>query len=312
MKNINLVLLICVLIKFTISSAQHNDTATKQRWNSTAFDAIKIGFQTIPGDVKEMGLTLKRDWKKVSIMTAGVAGLILVDKHTTSFYQDKIEPKITYSIPDISPKIYAKSGTTLWPLQKNDTYIFYSLAGLYTGSVLANYKKGQTAVINSVKASAYSVILTQLTLKTLVGRLRPDPTLSDGIAKSPYTTNPYNFGFFHIPSLDSKSFGTSFPSFHTTLYVTIAQVMAMEFNNYWIPYGIVSLIFFSDIKGHHHWISDMVAGGLIGGLIGTAVVKSTRKFNEKKNKLGINSSFNFQLTPSIARNYTGINFVGQF
>jgi hypothetical protein len=279
-----------------------------------SWEEIKNSVLTVPGDFKEMGHSLKKDWKKTAICAGGVAGLILTDKFTTTFYQDQIETRIKYSLPNISPK--AKFGTEqpVWPFQKNDTYIIYSIGGLYLGSVISNYDVGQRASLNTFKAASYSILISHLILKPITGRLRPDPTLSNGIdAELPYTNNPFNFGNFNKPTLGSKSFGTSFPSFHSTVYVAIAQVMAMEFNNYWIPYGIVSFIFLSDIKGHHHWISDMVTGGLIGGLIGASIVKSSRKFAEKKKIVNQQnkSSVNFELLPSISPNFTGISLIGK-
>ena len=62
--------------------------------------------------------------------------------------------------------------------------------------------------------------------------------------------------------------GSALPSMHATTYFALAKVIQMEYNNYWIPYGIMSVVFLNRIDGHQHWFSDMVVGGLVGTLIG--------------------------------------------
>ncbi len=260
------------------SFCQEYDTIKKSR-SQTTFGVIKKSFSTVPQDFKQMGLELSKNWKKTSLFVGGVASLVLVDKYTTEFYQDKIESKVVYSLPNISPKIINSNGTDVWPFQKNDVYIVYPIVGLYGFSLVSNNEKGQLVSANCVKALSYSYLITQLTLKSLIGRLRPDPSLSDGIVSDPFTNSPFKFGNFHRPFFKGNQYGTAMPSFHTTAYTAVAQVLAMEFNNYWIPYSVISFIFFSDIKGHRHWISDMVAGSLVGAVIGTAIVKSSRKYN---------------------------------
>jgi membrane-associated phospholipid phosphatase len=172
------------------------------------------------------------------------------------------------------------------------------------------------AALNSMKALAYSYLITQVTLKAVFARRRPDLTLSDGKpAKLPYTDDPYDFFKFRRINFGTGGNSSSFPSMHATAYFAVAKVMAMEFHNYWIPYGTVAFIFFADVDAHQHWVGDMVAGGLLGTVIGQGIVMSSRLFEKRqgeKKKLGDTeikrpkSSFNYQILPAISSSMTGV------
>ncbi|MFI2743114.1 phosphatase PAP2 family protein [Zhouia sp. PK063] len=317
MKSNKHILLVLILLFINhLSFSQTNDsinTFQKKSRFKTSIDVIKNSVISIPGDFSQMGHILSDDWGKTAIYVGSIAGLIAVDKYTTQFYQDNIETAIDYSLPKISPK-----GKSFPLLEGNDAYITYSLLGIYGGSIIANSSKGQRAAINSFKALSYSFVISHLALKSIFGRKRPDLTLSDGNPPEyPYTSNPLEFGHMHPPVFDRDQFGTSFPSLHATAYFAVAKVLAMEFNNYWIPYTLTSVVFFADIKGHKHWVSDLVAGGLIGTLIGKAIVTSSRKLLDKQ-KAGIDpelsqaNKIKFQLIPQISGNMVGLHLVGTF
>jgi hypothetical protein len=318
MKKIVILCIICILNnKLNYCFSQDNDTSIALKsWNHTAKDVLKTSVLSVPLDFKIMWDEVTKKWKKTAIITAGITALVFVDNYTTKFYQDEIETRIKYSLPNITLNIPFGNGKNLWPLNKNDSYIGYSILGLYAGSLIANYKTGQRASINSIKSLAYSVLISQMILKPLIGRQRPNPKLSNNkIPKFPFSNNHLNFGNLHWPNINPNPYGTGMPSFHSTAYFTVAQVMAMEFNNYWIPYSVVGLIFLSDIKSHRHWISDMIAGGFVGGLIGTAVVKGSRLYEaKKKNKINgtDNSNIDFKVIPNLSRNFTGLHLIGTF
>ncbi|MGS2738273.1 phosphatase PAP2 family protein [Sinomicrobium sp. M5D2P17] len=277
---------------------------------------LKNSILSVPGDFNEMGHNISDDWGKTAIYAGGILGLIMVDKYTTQFYQDNIEDNIQYSLPNIG----SKSGDTELALfHGNDAYITYSLLGIYGGSIIANSEKGQIAVVNSFKALAYSYVISHLILKSVIGRQRPDPTLSDGVAPEyPYSRNPLDFGNFHGITFNRDQYGTAFPSLHATAYFAVAKVLAMEFNNYWIPYTLVSAVFFADIKNHRHWVADMVAGGVIGTLIGKAIVNSSRKLRakqEKESETGqafLQDKPTLQLVPQISGRMVGLHCVVTF
>ena len=87
-----------------------------------------------------------------------------------------------------------------------------------------------------------------------------------------YLTDQKTWGHLHAPEWGAALEATSFPSFHYTLYASVARVYAKMYHNNWLPYGIAALLMGSDFKGHHHWVSDAVVGSIVGTEIGNVVV----------------------------------------
>lgn len=282
------------------------DTVKPGRWN-TAGEVWKTAVFGIPGDFGQMGKTVAQDWRVTAAYAGGIALFVLADKPVTQWYQDNIEKNVRYKFPNLPSPNNSRF------FYGNDAYLNYSIMGLYAGSLIANYKTGQMAALNSVKALTYSYLISQVVLKSIFGRRRPDLTLSDGKpARKPYTDNPYDFFAIHKLNFTTGPNGTSFPSMHATAYFAVAKVMAMEFNNYWIPYGAVTILFFADVDAHQHWVGDMVAGGVIGTLIGKGIVLSSRAMEKKQaqKKLMRNRqdkiNFNYQVLPVMSGGMTGL------
>lgn len=296
----------------------NKDSATvKDKHFKTAGKALANVVLSVPGDFYEMGKEVTSKWQRTVAYSAGVGLLILADKPITRFHQDVVEKHINYSLP-WPPRVKIFKNINL--IGGTDLYLAYPLGALYFGSVAANYKTGQRAALNSFKAMTYSYVITQVILKTIFARQRPDLTLSnpnDPIARE-FSRNPYDFFNFHPIRLEGGGYGTSFPSFHATAYYAIAKVLAMEFHNYWIPYTAVTFVFFTDLKSHQHWVSDMVAGGLLGTIIGHGVVMGTRRLekrrSEKKQQLTYKSKpkFDYKIIPSISNRGVGLNFYAFF
>lgn len=269
-------------------------------------------FLSVPGDFSAMGHTISSDWKRSALYTAGIIGLIAVDKHTTGFLHDKIEPNINYSLPALDPN------ETIPYVKGNDAYIVYPIIGLYAGSLIFNSEKGQVASVNAIKSLAYSYVITQIVLKTLASRNRPQRKINDDKpVVEPWTKNPWDFGNYDNIHFEHGGSGTSFPSFHATSYFAIAKVFQMEYNNYWIPYTFVTAVFLADIKSHEHWVSDLLVGGLIGTIIGRSVVISSRKQMAKRESGAFNQNpkkftMQKQLIPQISNSMVGFHFIGSF
>ncbi|NJB83244.1 phosphatase PAP2 family protein [Wenyingzhuangia aestuarii] len=287
--------------------AQEVKSSYFPRTLTTATNVIKTSFKTIPSDFVYMGKNVSEDWKKTALYTGIVASLVLVDKPVTKFYQQEIESRIKYTIPDIT------IGDTTFPwVSGNDAYMFYSMSGIYLGSLFGGYEKGQYAAINGFKALTYSILISHVMLKTVFGRARPHVNLASGYTDNDTTTgNPFNF----FNSRDgeyvfSKQNGTAMPSLHATAFFAMAKVFQMEFDNYWIPYSFAGIVFLAEIKEHRHWVSDMVAGGIIGTVIGRSIVKSSWKArgilpNKEK-------SIAFQWIPSISSRFNGLTMLATF
>jgi membrane-associated phospholipid phosphatase len=279
-----------------------------------AGSVIKNSILSVPGDFSEMGHTISSDWKRTAIYAGGILGLIAADKITTGFLHDHIEPTIDYKLPRIDVL-----KTNVGWIDGDNAFILYPIIGLYAGSLISNHKKGQIVAVNAVKSIAYSYVISHVFLKTITGRNRPQrPITDDRPVVEPWTKNPWDFGNYQkVEFRAGPRGGTAFPSFHTTFYFSVAKVFQMEYNNYWIPYSIVTGVWLSNIKGHDHWVSDILVGGLVGTIIGKSVVNSSRKQMAKNNSTTNNYNpkkfkLTKQLVPQISGNMVGFHFLGTF
>jgi len=97
---------------------------------------------------------------------------------------------------------------------------------------------------------------------------------------------PFQLGIVSlIQNLQSASFSTwnfSFPSFQSMLVFSAIPILSEQFpkfKKFWIGFAV--LVAFSRVYFGVHFVSDIIAGGLIGYLIGMIIVKL-----EKENKFG--------------------------
>lgn len=303
-------IIILFLISFSLSIFGQEKSLVSKRIH-TAFSVVKTSVKTVPSDFVYMGKNVTEDWKKSLLYTGIVGGLILLDKPVTQFYQTEIETRIDYGIPDITLDVF-KDSSVAW-FKGNDAYMTYTTGAVYLSSLLTGYEKGQYAAVNAFKSVVYSTLISQLILKTVFGRARPYPDLKNKISDSGsyFTDNPFDFfndrGGVYIHA-DAR--GSSLPSLHATAFFAMAKVFQMEFDNYWIPYGFMAGIFLADIKTHRHWVSDMVAGGIVGTVIGRSIVRSSWKARgilAEKDK-----EITFNWLPSISTNFTGIQLTATF
>ena len=307
-------LIFILLIASFITKAQVDSTAKKNNFFKTSGKVIKNSIFSLPNDFVFMGKEVSDDWGRSGKYALGAVGLILTDKITTKFLHQHIETTINYTLPNIS---FSRNKSIPW-LSGNDAYMTYPVVGLYLGSLITNNEKGQYVAINALKSLSHSIIISQLALKTIFGRKRP---------LRPFNPADQNIGSWTKDNLDffnsrgrflaSDEEASSFPSLHATAYFAIAKVFQMEYDNYWIPYGVMSVVFLSDLKGHNHWVGDMVVGGVIGTIIGRSIVKnswkvrygSTDRIKREKNiAITVLPSFSPQLKGSPLSLYLAINF----
>jgi membrane-associated phospholipid phosphatase len=304
---------VIILGLFSLSCFSQNDSLVikKEKRFKVAGSVLADSFLSVPGDFSAMGSHVSSDWKRTALYTAGIVGLIAADKQTTGFLHDKIEPNIDYSLPKFGNKVIPH-------LTGVDPYIVFPVVGLYAGSLIINNEKGQVVAVNAVKSLAYSYVITQIVLKSISARNRPQRKLNDDQPVSePWTKDQWDFGNFHGIHLEQGGKGTSFPSFHSTAYFAVAKVFQMEYDNYWIPYTFVTAVFLSDMKSHDHWVSDLLVGGLVGTIIGRSVVISSRKQREKRQSNAFNENpkknrMEKQLVPQISGSMVGFHFTATF
>ena len=133
------------------------------------------------------------------------------------------------------------------------------LAGFYIYGEFADDYNAKTTALDGLSASVISSVLAS-TIKGIVGRARPNTGLG------PHHFNPGGGDY-------------SFPSGHANGALAFASVIAAHYDDVWVDttaYTIASLVGVARIHLDAHWTSDVIAGGLIGGLIGHHLVEFNR------------------------------------
>lgn len=295
-------LLLSLLFSISIFASESEMHADRDHHYFDAYLAYKVLTKTVltvPTDVYNMAASPFQNPSHSLAALGLVTALVVVDKPTTTFYQEHVESNLDlYTLKTINP-----DSNIAWLMGNGaDSWLTYGLAFHYLSGFAFGDEKSQVASLLSVKSIVYSIGISQLLLKSITGRQRPKSDLKECTDTDPdRTCNPYDFGNWHTPSLSPDSYGTSMPSYHVTMFVSVATVYAEMYDNYWLPYIVAGVLYASDIKGHHHWVSDLVAGGIVGTFIGHQVVRSYKEESGKPKEgitiiptlNGVTFSYNF-------------------
>jgi membrane-associated phospholipid phosphatase len=142
----------------------------------------------------------------------------------------------------------------------------YALAGagsIYGISLLTDNQKFQDAAFTSVVTIVTTVVMV-VGIKALVGRARPHQ------GEGPHHFRPLSFK------------NSSFPSGHTSTAFSLVTPWVVYYPNI-LTYSLLALptgTAFARIAKDKHWFTDVVAGGLIGGL--TAYLFAESNKDERK------------------------------
>ena len=249
---------------------QYSNANTYEQENRLDVSAgiLEDAFFTIDDDLSGIFSYPFENPEITSLFLLGIGALVLADKPLTSYYQDSVEPVFDgFGLPPLN------LGPSFSAFSNESQYVYAGIAGSYALGLAFNDEKAQTAAVLATKAVAYSYLTSHVLLKSAIGRNRPVQNLSTFDGESgDFTTNPLDFGNYHGVDLLTTAYGTAMPSFHTTLYFSVARIYAGVYDNYWVPYSLAGVLFASNIRGHRHWVSDMVAGALIGTAIGEVVL----------------------------------------
>ncbi|OGR86603.1 MAG: hypothetical protein A3A86_07260 [Elusimicrobia bacterium RIFCSPLOWO2_01_FULL_60_11] len=171
----------------------------------------------------------------------------------------------------------------LAPLSRNPAVIFLgdvlnrlgkgdALAFIGILLVLYGFFMGISKVL---RAGAVSILVVALTgpavqvLKHLAGRARPGENLGD----------------FHFigPNLIANGFD-SFPSGHAMSSFALASFLAFYFPRFrWLCYGAAAAIsIIGRVVFRHHFLTDVIVGGILGIILGGWSAKKSRTWVEKE------------------------------
>ncbi len=225
---------------------------------------------SVPSDLKALLRFPVEHWSETRMGLLAVGGLILLDKPLTTAWQDHVQTTLDgFRLPR-SPL----NALGVHNIGVEDGWLLTGIGATYLVGVFTDDPKAQETGILAVKAAAYSVLVSQLVLKSLIGRGRPVDSLSTQVSGGGMTTNPFDFGHVHAPHLGSGGTSSALPSYHCTLFFSVATVYSRAHDDALWPYGLAAIGLASNIRGHHHWVSDMTAGALIGTAIGRVVTRN--------------------------------------
>jgi len=230
-------------------------------------EILEDGITSVPRDLKRLVRFPVDRWTETRNSLLAIGALIALDKPLTRAWQDHVETSLDgFHLPKspLNALYHGKLGV-------EDGWLLTGIGATYLAGFVTNDAKAEETGVLAVKAAAYSVVVSQLVLKSLTGRVRPVDSLSTESSENGRTTDPWDFGHVHAPYLGSGGGGTSMPSYHFTLFFSVATVYSEAYGHAWWPYGLAAVGLASNIKGHHHWVSDMTAGSLVGIGIGRVV-----------------------------------------
>lgn len=128
--------------------------------------------------------------------------------------------------------------------------------GTYLAGVAFKDPEVRATGIDAMATMGIAQLLIAIPLKVLAGRSRPD-------------TNQGTHDFHPLTG------GQSFPSGHTIQAFALASAISEHADRPWVSalsYGLAGLVGLSRVEQRQHFMSDVVASGLIGTFVGKAVV----------------------------------------
>jgi membrane-associated phospholipid phosphatase len=244
----------------------------------TRLGIIRNTITTIDDDAKAI---IQRPWNNPNRTANSIKlfALVATDYQTTKCFQENIEPLDVYvrdvvSFPSLFPgvPVLGRWGGGV------DGYMYSGVTAMYAAGLISGNEKMQEAGILTAKAVVESYVVSHVVLKTLIARHRPARPLgglgSDRDSQYPFVQSPYDFFNFHPVYLHSEAYGTGFPSYHATMFFAFASVNSRVFDRSWVPYALATTALVYDIRGHNHWVSELVAGAVIGEFIGKVVYEN--------------------------------------
>jgi len=205
----------------------------------------------------------RSDWMKLGIGVLAVGGVALLDEDLRN------------SVDRGSTGTSRRLARAVEPFGAE--YSLGVLGGFFVaGKLLDNGKAMAVAEDGLASSLIASGAITPL-MKVAFGRRRPSQT-----------TDTFALG----------GGGVSFPSGHATQAFAVASVVASHYDSIWVKagaYGLASFVGWSRMQDKAHYASDVLAGALIGIVVGKAVVR-----------LHESQRFRISASPSLNRGSAGV------
>lgn len=215
--------------------------------------------EILMGDVKHILTAPTRwqdqDWQNLEQAAVSVAGVAVI---------------LDRPIRDEMRRHAPNNGFMLQMERFGGEYSLGVLGGFYLAGAIGNNDKATAVAQDGLAASIIASGMITPAIKFITGRARPRENA--GIAKF----HPFSIGY----SLDS-----SFPSGHTTQAFAVASVIANHYDETWVTcssYTIASMVGVARSYHDAHFASDVMAGALIGTLVGKSIVAYNKPMRSAK------------------------------
>ena len=187
-------------------------------------------------------------WKKAALLTGAVVASAALD----STAERAIRSNDSATLDDFTDTVEPLGGGHSEKV----------LAGFLVTGLLRSDQKMQSVAFDGFVASLIASKVITPALKSVAGRTRPNATTE-------------TFAFDD---------GSSFPSGHATQAFAVASVIAAHYDQRWIDataYGLAGAVAYARIYHDAHYLSDTVAGAVIGTAVGRFIVRTN---NERRAK----------------------------
>lgn len=183
-------------------------------------------------------------WKKAALAAGAIAASVALDETV----RDAARAGTTGTGDDISEVAGPFGGR----------YSDRVMAGFLVVGLAAKNDRAKAVAFDAFVSSLVASKIVTPALKQLTGRDRPNE--SDG---------PFEFDG-----------GSAFPSNHSTQAFAVASVVAYHYQSPWVDaaaYALATLVGASRIYDDAHWLSDVVAGAVIGSTTGRFIAATNRR-----------------------------------
>lgn len=183
------------------------------------------------------------DWETAGLLSAAIAGAAVFDRKARNWTQDHRTPG-----RDRFFRTEQRLGAE---------WAFAVLGGFEAWGIIYEDNRAKAVVMDGLASSLIAGGIISPVLKYSVGRVRPNTT-----------SRTYDFKPF--------SGNQSFPSGHTTQAFAVASVIAENYDQWWVKtlaYGAAGLVGVARVEQNTHFASDVVAGAILGTVVGRAVVR---------------------------------------
>ncbi len=206
-----------------------------------------------------------QEWRELTLYSAAFGAVLILDKPI----YDEINRQRSHSLDRFAGFI-----------QGFGSYPSFGIMGaFYAGGMMYDDSNAKSVAVDAFASSFVAAGIITTSLKVVTGRSRPNAG-----------SGTYNFQPF--------SGDDSFPSGHTTQAFALASVISEHYNEQWIDitsYGIATLVGLARIEQEKHFPSDVLAGAIIGTVVGKSIVGYNKGHHGR-----------FSLIPAIDGQTTGV------